>query len=153
MVAAGLLSIWDTSKRGPKPFDLRLDFNTGVWLIPTSFGSRMMNQEIKKIDKPWGYELIFAHTDNYVGKVLVIHKGEELSLQYHEKKEETIYVAKGKLEVIFEDKTFVLDVGQTLHIAPQKKHRMKALEETEVFEVSTPELDDVVRLKDHYGRA
>jgi len=112
-----------------------------------------MNQEIKKIDKPWGYELIFAHTDNYVGKVLVIHKGEELSLQYHEKKEETIYVAKGKLEVIFEDKTFVLDVGQTLHIAPQKKHRMKALEETEVFEVSTPELDDVVRLKDHYGRA
>ena len=108
--------------------------------------------KIKKIKKPWGYELLFAHTKDYVGKILVIQKNEELSLQYHEQKEESIYVAQGKLEVEIGDETLVLNRGQNLHIPPGTRHRFKALEACEVFEVSTPYLEDVVRLRDRYGR-
>lgn len=111
-----------------------------------------MTKNIVKIKKPWGHELLFAHTKHYAGKILVVDEGEELSLQYHEKKEESIYVAKGKVEVFFGNKRFILNKGEALHIPPQKKHRLKAIEESEIFEVSTPELSDVVRLKDHYGR-
>jgi len=112
----------------------------------------MTNNQIKKIDKPWGYELIFAHTAAYAGKILFVRKGESLSLQYHENKEETIYVSKGKLEITFQGKTFMLSRGESLHIPPKAEHRMKAIEDCEIFEVSTPELDDVVRLEDQYGR-
>lgn len=112
----------------------------------------VMNRTIKRIEKPWGHELLFAHTKHYAGKILFIRKGEELSLQYHQQKEESIYLSKGTLEVIFENEKVILNPGEALHIPPQKRHRMKALEESEVFEVSTPELDDVIRLKDHYGR-
>ena len=111
-----------------------------------------MTSEVKKIKKPWGYELLFAKTASYAGKVLVIHKGESLSLQYHEKKEETIYLEEGLLEVEFGSEVKRLKPGDSLHIPPKKHHRMKALEDSRVFEVSTPELDDVVRLKDQYGR-
>ncbi|MBI3019441.1 MAG: cupin domain-containing protein [Deltaproteobacteria bacterium] len=100
----------------------------------------------------WGHELLFARTKDYVGKILVIHKGEELSLQYHEQKEESIYVACGKLEVEMGDENLVLSQGQNLHIPPGTRHRFKALENSEIFEVSTPHLEDVVRLKDRYGR-
>lgn len=107
---------------------------------------------MKKIDKPWGYELLFAKTKNYAGKILFIRQGEELSLQYHRKKEESIYVARGVVEVTLERKRSVMREGEALHIAPNTKHRIKALEDAELFEVSTPELQDVVRLQDRYGR-
>ena len=111
-----------------------------------------MKTEVKKNEKPWGYELIFAHTDAYAGKILVINKGEELSLQYHERKQESIYVYKGKIRLMFENNRHILKSGDSFHIPPKTVHRMKALETSEIFEVSTPELEDVVRLKDHYGR-
>ena len=112
-----------------------------------------MIQGIKKVEKPWGYELIFADTTWYVGKILVIKKGEELSLQYHLQKQETIYVYKGKLRFILGDHEQILTAGDSVHIPAKMVHRMKALEESEIFEVSTPHLTDVIRLKDHYGRA
>lgn len=107
---------------------------------------------MKKIDKPWGHELLFAKTKSYAGKILLIREGEELSLQYHQKKEESIYVSRGVIEVTLEGKRSVMKAGEALHIAPKTKHRIKAIEEAELFEVSTPELEDVVRLKDRYGR-
>ncbi|HEU4343751.1 MAG TPA: cupin [Candidatus Binatia bacterium] len=111
----------------------------------------------EKVDKPWGYELIWAHTERYVGKVLHINKGEALSYQYHRIKDETIRLMTGKLEmdveVEGERSTLKLMPGDCLHIVPGMKHRMTALEDCEVLEVSTPELDDVVRLEDRYGRA
>jgi mannose-6-phosphate isomerase-like protein (cupin superfamily) len=109
------------------------------------------------VDKPWGYELIWAHTDRYVGKVLHIKKGESLSYQYHVVKDETIRLLTGLLEMDIETDgergQLRLTPGQCLHITPGMKHRMIALEDCDVLEVSTPELDDVVRLEDRYGRA
>jgi mannose-6-phosphate isomerase len=109
------------------------------------------------VDKPWGYELIWAHTDRYVGKVLHIKKGESLSYQYHVVKDETIRLLTGLLEMDIETDgergQLRLTPGQCLHITPGMKHRMIALEDCDVLEVSTPELNDVVRLEDRYGRA
>jgi len=111
---------------------------------------------LTKIEKPWGYELIFAKTPGYVGKVLFIRKGHKLSLQYHEVKEETILLHSG--EMIFtvdEGGALVqkrLRPGDSHHIAPGTRHRMEATEDCTVFEVSTPHLEDVVRLEDAYGR-
>lgn len=109
------------------------------------------------IPKPWGSELIWAQTDAYVGKVLTIDSGKRLSLQYHERKTETILVAAGRLLLHFgpsvdEIETRVLDVGDNFHVPAGLVHRFEALEETRLIEVSTPELDDVVRLADDYGR-
>ena len=116
----------------------------------------MINQE-HKVNKPWGYELIWAHTDRYVGKILHINRGESLSYQYHRVKDETIRLLSGSLEMDLESngkrEKVRLMPGDCLHIAPGMKHRMSALEDCEVLEVSTPELDDVVRLEDRYGRA
>mgnify|MGYP003956120035 CR=1 FL=1 len=114
--------------------------------------------KITTIDKPWGHEEIWARTDRYVGKVLVIKEGHRLSLQHHEQKDETIRVAQGILELELEDDEGVLQVhrlepGMSAHIAPHRRHRMKAVIDVHVFEVSTPELDDVVRHSDDYGRA
>lgn len=114
--------------------------------------------EIEKVDKPWGYELIWAKTDQYVGKILSIKKGHQLSLQYHREKEETIFLNQGQMTFLFESengelKEILLQPGQSHHIPPGRKHRMIAVEDCEVFEVSTPQLMDVVRLEDHYGRA
>jgi mannose-6-phosphate isomerase len=110
------------------------------------------------VDKPWGHELIWAKTDRYVGKILHIKKGESLSLQYHNVKDETIMVLTGMLR--FEHyadgetpQTTDLAPRIPFHITPGLRHRMIALEDTDVVEVSTPELDDVVRLQDRYGRA
>jgi quercetin dioxygenase-like cupin family protein len=109
------------------------------------------------VDKPWGYEIIWAHTERYVGKVLHINKGESLSYQYHVVKDETIRLLSGVLaldvEITGERSRLELAPGEGLHIVPGMKHRMTAVEDCDVLEVSTPELDDVVRLEDRYGRA
>ena len=116
-----------------------------------------MTSDIRRVPKPWGYELIFAKTDRYVGKILHINKGEALSLQYHEMKEETLFVVDGELRLTIEwdgDRREVpLRKGEAFHIPPHLIHRMTAVVDTDVAEVSTPELDDVVRLEDRYGRA
>jgi mannose-6-phosphate isomerase len=110
----------------------------------------------KIVEKPWGYELIWAHTDRYVGKILHINKGESLSYQYHVVKDETIRLLTGVLEMDIERdgerRKLRLAPGECLRIAPGMKHRMTAVEDCDVLEVSTPELDDVVRLEDRYGR-
>ena len=110
------------------------------------------------VDKPWGHEIIWAHTDRYVGKILHIRRGESLSLQYHRKKDETVMVLSGRMAFEHfadgeEPRTTELLPRQPFHITPGTRHRMIALEDTDVVEVSTPELDDVVRLEDRYGRA
>jgi mannose-6-phosphate isomerase-like protein (cupin superfamily) len=118
--------------------------------------TKMVFQEYK-VDKPWGHELIWAHTERYVGKVLHINKGESLSYQFHRVKDETIRLLSGVLSMDVEINgvpgTLRLMPGDCLHIVPGMKHRMNALEDCDVLEVSTPELDDVVRLEDRYGRA
>lgn len=116
-----------------------------------------MTRDIRRVPKPWGYELIFAKTDRYVGKILHINKGEALSLQYHEMKEETLFVVDGELLLTIESngdrREVPLRKGEAFHIPPGLIHRMTAIVDTDVAEVSTPELDDVVRLEDRYGRA
>jgi mannose-6-phosphate isomerase-like protein (cupin superfamily) len=118
---------------------------------------RFANLPVKRVPKPWGYELIFAKTARYVGKILHINRGESLSLQYHEIKEETLFVVAGELkltiEIDGERRELPLRAGEAFHIAPRTIHRMEAIEDTDVAEVSTPELDDVVRLEDRYGRS
>lgn len=112
----------------------------------------------KRVEKPWGFEIIWAQTDRYVGKILHINKSHRLSRQYHEKKEETIRVLSGTLSLEIGEIgpgfiTHMLYPGDTFHIAPRCVHRMKAmLGDVEVLEVSTPELEDVVRIEDDYMR-
>lgn len=109
-----------------------------------------------RVDKPWGYELHWAKTERYVGKIIHVDAGHALSLQYHRVKDETILVWSGRIR--FETGrgdayvTREMGPGESVHIAPGTVHRMSALEPTDIFEVSTPELDDVVRLEDRYGR-
>jgi mannose-6-phosphate isomerase-like protein (cupin superfamily) len=111
----------------------------------------------RRVPKPWGHELIWAHTDRYVGKVLLIETGKRLSLQRHEIKDEAIYVLSGRLRLYLEDddgvvQTEELGPGDHRRVATGRIHRYEALERVELMEVSTPELDDVVRLEDDYGR-
>jgi mannose-6-phosphate isomerase len=117
-----------------------------------------MQFPVRRVDKPWGYELIFAANDRYVGKVLHIDAGQALSLQYHERKDETFFVARGEIDLAVEENGALvvhkLRVGDSYHVAPPTRHRMTAgAEGCELFEVSTPELADVVRLEDRYGRS
>ncbi|CAN5875981.1 hypothetical protein BH11MYX3_BH11MYX3_25530 [soil metagenome] len=110
-----------------------------------------------RVEKPWGHELIWAQTDRYVGKILHIKAGEALSLQYHRVKDETIMLLSGRMKLeLFaegEEPTFVeLAPREPVHITPNLRHRMIAIEDTDVLEVSTTELEDVVRLEDRYGR-
>ena len=111
---------------------------------------------MKRVEKPWGYELIFADNDKYVGKILHIDEGEQLSLQYHEIKDETIYVFSGQLELELQEGdglvAHVMNAGECLHIPPRTVHRMRAIITCDIFEVSTPHLADVVRMEDRYGR-
>ena len=116
-----------------------------------------LKAEVKKITKPWGYELIWAHTDRYVGKVLHINAGEALSLQYHERKDETIHVLRGRMVFwVGEDEKELQEVklgeGESFHVRPGLRHRMEAVTDCDLLEASTPDLDDVVRLEDRYGR-
>ena len=115
----------------------------------------MSDQVVKK---PWGWENRFAITDKYLGKVIHLNRGEMLSLQYHRKKDETLLVIKGTMDLQLEDDAGRLDThrlgpGMSQRILPGRKHRMIGVEDCEFFEVSSPEIDDVVRLEDKYGRA
>ena len=123
----------------------------GVTLDRFSFAPR-------RVEKPWGWELIWAHADAYVGKVLFVRAGESLSLQYHEEKDESWYVESGRArlelgdvgqEPLDED---VITTGACFRYRPGTVHRVTAIEDTTILEVSTPHLDDVVRLEDRYSR-
>ena len=111
----------------------------------------------RRVDKPWGHELIWAHTDRYVGKVLVIETGKRLSLQHHDVKDEWIHVLEGKLELTLENELGEVQVrelgpGDGARVPTGRRHRYEAVEKATLIEVSTPELDDVVRIEDDYGR-
>jgi mannose-6-phosphate isomerase-like protein (cupin superfamily) len=112
----------------------------------------------RRVEKPWGYELIWADTDLYVGKILHVKAGEALSLQLHRQKDETIYVHSGRLRYesgpSMDDLLAVeLAPGDALRVRPGTVHRMTAIEDSDLLEASTPHLQDVVRLDDRYGRA
>jgi mannose-6-phosphate isomerase-like protein (cupin superfamily) len=109
------------------------------------------------VDKPWGYELIWAHTDLYVGKILHVNQGEALSLQLHRVKDETMYVLSGRVamevgEAADRLQRIELSPGQAIRLPPGTVHRVTALEDADLLEASTPHLDDLVRLEDRYGR-
>lgn len=113
---------------------------------------------MRRIAKPWGFELVWAETDRYVGKVLHIEAGHRLSLQYHVAKDESLLQQTGEMELLLEDDRGELVArrmtpGDSVHIAPGRRHRITAITDCDVVEVSTPELDDVVRLEDDYDRA
>jgi mannose-6-phosphate isomerase len=109
-----------------------------------------------RVDKPWGYELIWARTDRYVGKLLHVRAGHVLSLQYHNLKDETMHVLRGELVLRtqpgdrLEERAF--RAGETVHIPAKLIHQIEAVVDSDVLEASTPELDDLVRLQDRYGR-
>jgi mannose-6-phosphate isomerase-like protein (cupin superfamily) len=112
----------------------------------------------ERVEKPWGYELIWARTDRYVGKVLVVESGKRLSLQLHRVKDETIYLASGRLRLHLENDdgeivTREMGPGDHSRIPAGRRHRFEAIERAEIIEVSTPELDDLVRIEDDHGRA
>jgi len=111
---------------------------------------------MKRVDKPWGYELRFILTDRYAGKLLFIKAGAQLSLQYHNVKDEAILVHDGQLELVLghgaDHRVEKLGPGESWHITPGTVHRFRAVTDCNLFEVSTPELDDLVRLEDDFGR-
>jgi len=114
--------------------------------------------EVRRVEKPWGHEIVFAHAERFAGKVLFVRKGEELSLQFHREKDEVIYVHEGRIELDMGEPGAPLDTevvgpGHAYRIKPGTVHRFRALEDALLLEASTPELDDVVRLEDRYGRA
>ena len=114
--------------------------------------------EVRHVPKPWGHETIWAHTDRYVGTILHITAGQALSVQYHERKDETVYLLQGEMkywvqlpgEAELQDQP--LTAGQSFRITPGTIHYMEAITDCDVLEASTPEIDDIVRLKDRYGR-
>lgn len=110
-----------------------------------------------RVDKPWGYEIWWAYTDRYVGKILHVNAGQRLSLQYHRDKDESSYVLSGKLLLTQGESEDTISqreviVGAVWQNHPRLIHTIEAIEDADVLEVSTPEVDDVVRLKDDYGR-
>lgn len=111
---------------------------------------------VKTVPKPWGHETIWAHTDRYVGKVLHINAGHALSVQYHNQKDETVHLLSGELLYRVQKNGALEDMhlkaGESFRITPGTVHQMEAVTDCDVLEVSTPELDDVVRLSDRYGR-
>ena len=114
--------------------------------------------EVRRVEKPWGYELIWALTDDYCGKLLFVAAGQSLSLQFHRRKDEAWLVHSGRARLELGRagegalKEEVVTPGSAFHFAPGTVHRVTALEDTTILEVSTPQLDDVVRLEDAYGR-
>lgn len=105
------------------------------------------------IPKPWGREIWYAHEARYAGKILEVKQGHALSLQKHERKHETMYLQSGRLRYHLNGVDFAMEPGECITIRPGDIHRVEALEDAVILEVSTPELDDVVRLEDRYGRA
>jgi len=112
---------------------------------------------LEGIEKPWGHEILFAVTEKYIGKILFMRKGHRLSLQYHKQKDETFYCLKGRASLIIGkgNITSILPLVPdcSYHVEPMTIHRVEAIEDTTVVEVSTPEAEDVVRVEDDYGRA
>ncbi len=121
-------------------------------LSPNLAGADRFESAVERVEKPWGYEIVFALTKRYCGKALVIRKGEQLSLQFHREKDEVVYVQQGRIELEVAGETEVVGAGRAFRFVPNTVHRWRALEDTTVLEVSTPQLDDVVRLEDLYGR-
>jgi mannose-6-phosphate isomerase len=118
--------------------------------------NRAMTELPYRVEKPWGYELIWARTDRYVGKLLHVEAGHVLSLQYHERKDESIYVLAGEIVLrLQQGETLIerrLAQGEAFHIQPKLVHQFEAVVTSDLLEASTPEIDDVIRLKDRYGR-
>ena len=114
--------------------------------------------DARRVEKPWGWELIWAHSESYAGKVLFVRAGHSLSLQFHNEKDESWYVQSGSAEVQLGDageavlSTEIVRPGACFRFRPGTVHRVRALEDTTILEASTPQLDDVVRLEDDYGR-
>lgn len=116
-----------------------------------------MLEQPRRVEKPWGHELIWAETEQYVGKILHVKAGEALSLQYHEVKDETLFLLRGEmllqagpsLDALVD---YTMSAGERVHIPTGTIHRMVAVTDVDILEASTPHLDDVVRLEDRYGR-
>jgi mannose-6-phosphate isomerase len=131
---------------------------TGDSITPNLDALARFTFEPERFDKPWGYELLWARADDYVGKVLFVRAGESLSLQFHRVKDEAWYFQSGRAEVevgAVGEAVLAREVvgpGAAFHFAPGTVHRIRALEDTTILEVSTPHLDDLVRLEDRYGR-
>jgi mannose-6-phosphate isomerase len=126
---------------------------------PNLGGLERFSVEPTKVEKPWGWELIWALTDDYCGKLLFVKAGESLSLQFHREKDESWYVESGRARIEMAapgetvPQTEVIGAGAAFRIRPGTVHRVTAVEDTMILEVSTPQLEDVVRLEDSYGRA
>ena len=119
---------------------------------------KIKRAEESRVDKPWGYEIRWAVTGRYLGKILHVNKGEALSLQYHERKDEWLLVNEGAIDMETgglegELEKVRMRKGDSVHLPPRTRHRITAVEDADICEVSTPEVDDVVRLEDRYGRA
>mgnify|MGYP001199094993 CR=1 FL=1 len=112
--------------------------------------------DVTRVEKPWGYELHWAKTEHYVGKVIHVTAGHALSLQYHNRKEETLLLWSGRLKFELRDgddiRVWEMAPGERVHVRPKAVHRMTAIEDSDIIEVSTTELDDVIRLEHRYGR-
>jgi mannose-6-phosphate isomerase-like protein (cupin superfamily) len=125
---------------------------------PNLGGLDKFSTETEKVEKPWGHELIWAKTEHYVGKTLFLRAGESLSLQFHNVKDEAWYVLSGRAEIELGapgDRMLnseVVGAGAAFHFPPGTVHRVTAVDDTTILEVSTSHLDDVVRLEDNYGR-
>jgi mannose-6-phosphate isomerase-like protein (cupin superfamily) len=130
-----------------------IDAPAADWVAPPPPSSELP----RRVDKPWGAELIWAWTHRYVGKIITIETGKRLSLQYHERKDEWIHVIDGQLRLTLENdegtvETRDLGPGESVHVPAGRVHRFEAVETCRLVEVSTPELTDVVRLEDDFGR-
>lgn len=112
----------------------------------------MLIEQPEIVVKPWGYELIWANTPTYIGKILHVNEGQSLSLQYHKEKDETLFVLTGTVALYVEDEKYLLKEGQGYRILPGVKHKLVAIETSRVIEASTAHMNDVVRLQDDYGR-
>jgi mannose-6-phosphate isomerase len=125
---------------------------------PNLGGLDRFASEPEKVEKPWGHELIWSKTDRYAGKVLFVRAGESLSLQFHKVKDEAWYMLSGRAELELGApgervlNREIVAAGAAFHLPPGTVHRLTAVEDTTILEVSTPQLDDVVRLEDRYGR-
>ncbi len=124
--------------------------------MTTTFESTTPFEKPRRVEKPWGYELWWAQTEKYVGKLLHVKAGFQLSLQYHVKKDETIHLAAGRMVLVLKEGDALVEhemqVGQSYRVTPGTVHRMRAITDVDVWEVSTPEVEDVVRVQDDYGR-
>src|SRR5262249_46378788 len=142
--------------RGDEPGPARRDARRGRAAGPRYVSDGDRAGVARRVEKPWGHELIWALTDRYAGKVIAIDAGRRLSLQYHHRKDESIHVLRGRLRLHLADETGAMQVhelgpGDSAHVPVGRQHRFEAVDDVELIEVSTPELDDVVRVEDDFG--